>query len=75
MAGTTVLFVRSVVDLGFDIPLEYGRTIISWRWGIEKIMFLTMFLVEELHAQVVVLQRSDSISMPDWLLSEVDTEA
>lgn len=88
MAGTTVIFFRSVVDKMFDI-LYYGfnyrgfiyRGFIyrgfkyaGWPLIIKDLLFFAIILADEFHSRAVVLQSGDSSPMPVWLLSEVETE-
>lgn len=74
MAGTTVIFLRSVVDNMLDI-LRYPRFVASLWPGITKgLMFFAINLADIFHSRAVVLQSGDSSPMPVWLLAEVETE-
>ena len=71
VAGTTVLFVRSVGNLIYYIFLEYiDETRILL---LNRVMFLTMIFADELHLRAVVLQLNNSSQLPVWLLSEIET--
>lgn len=71
VAGTTVLFVRSVVNLICYMSLEYIDEI---RFMVlSRVMLFTMFLADELHSQAVVLQLNNSGPLPVWLLPEIGT--
>lgn len=74
MAGTTVLFFRSLVDEILDMNVELwpmARLLLSI---INELTFLTIILADELHLRAVALEFSDSSPMPVWLLSEIETE-
>ncbi len=71
MAGTTVLFVRSVVNLIYYMSLEYIDEI---RFLVlNRVMFFTMLLADGLHVGAVVLQLNNSGPLPVWLLPEIGT--
>ena len=73
MAGTTVIFLRSLVDKMLDILL-YPRFMDPWPGIIKDLVFFAIILADKFHSRAVVLQSSDSSPMPVWLLSEVETE-
>lgn len=68
MAGTTVLFSRSVVDKTFGGYKTFDMN------GLDQLMFLAIIFADDFYARAVDLQSSDSNPMPVWLLSEVETE-
>lgn len=71
VAGTMVLFVRSVGILICYILVEYldviGFVVLN------RVMFLTMILADEFHSRAVVLQLNNSSRLPVWLLPEIGT--
>lgn len=66
-----VLFVRSVGNLICNILAEYidviGFLILN------RVMFFTMALADELHSRAVVLQLNYSSPLPVWLVTEIGT--
>lgn len=73
VAGTTVLFVRSVGVLICYILSEYKYIDRTWYLMFNRVMFLTMILADELHSRAVVLQLNNSSRLPVWLLPEIGT--
>lgn len=74
MAGTTVIFLRSVVDKMLDIRRHLRFMDPLWPGIIKDLVFFAIILADEFHSRAVVLQSGDSSPMPVWLLSDVETE-
>lgn len=73
MAGTTVIFLRSVVDKMLDILYPRFKYAV-WPGIIKDLVLFAIILADEFHSRAVVLQSGDSSPMPVWLRSEVGTE-
>lgn len=71
VAGTMVLFVRSVWDLIYYILFMYIR--VGGFWMFRIVSWMTMILAAEFHSRAVVLQLKNSGRLPVWLLPEIGT--
>lgn len=70
VAGTVVLFVRSVGNLISYLFIGYFG---AWFLVLNTVVFFLMILADEFHSRAVVLQLNNSSRLPVWLLPEIGT--